>query len=66
MDRHAREQLVHNMSMCKAGISLRELSEKGWKIPDRFVDRRCVGLLAPTSTGICNCMTCGHNHSWSY
>lgn len=43
--RYAREQNAHNMDLVKPGMTLREASEKAWKIPDRFLDRR-YGIMA--------------------
>ena len=40
----AYEQIQHNKSILKAGMSFREVAEKAWKIPDEFVDHR-YGVL---------------------
>ena len=45
LHKYAKEQMEYNMSICKAGMSFRELSEKCWKIPNRFSPLR-YGLLA--------------------
>ncbi len=39
------EQLDHNMSLIKAGVSLREIAEKAWPIPDEYLNNRysCIG-----------------------
>ena len=41
----AHEQLHHNMSMIKPGMTFRELAERAWKIPDRFLYNRYVMLV---------------------
>ena len=45
LHKYAREQLEYNMSICKVGMSFRELSEKCWKIPEKCLPLR-YGLLA--------------------
>jgi len=44
LHKYAKEQLAHNMDLCKPGITFREIAEKCWKIPERFLKRR-YGLL---------------------
>ncbi len=41
----AREQIEHNCRLLKAGTSFRELSERAWKIPDRFASSRYSSLI---------------------
>ncbi|MBM3545616.1 MAG: aminopeptidase P family protein [Alphaproteobacteria bacterium] len=36
----AREQIDHNLSILKAGMSFREFNEKSWKIPEKYLSRR--------------------------
>lgn len=45
LHKYAKEQLQYNMQLCKPGMSFRELSEKCWKIPEKFLPFR-YGLLA--------------------
>ena len=48
----AYNQIHHNMSLLKAGVSFREFSEKAWKMPKRYSDLDC-GVLTH-GTGMCN------------
>ncbi len=41
----AYEQLKHNIDMLKPGMSLREVSEKAWPIPDKYHARRYTCLM---------------------
>jgi Xaa-Pro aminopeptidase len=41
----AREQIAHNCSILKAGATLREVSERAWKIPDEFASNRYSSLI---------------------
>jgi len=43
--RIAHEQIEHNLALLKPGVSLREISERAWKIPDEFRENRysCIG-----------------------
>ena len=41
----AYEQIQHNIEIIKAGISYREISEKAWKIPVRYLDRRYTSVM---------------------
>lgn len=43
--RMAYEQVHHNMSILKPGMSYREIAENAWKIPDRFIDRRYPSVI---------------------
>lgn len=38
--KHAVEEITHNMALIKPGMGFREISEKAWPIPDRFVGNR--------------------------
>ncbi len=38
--KHAVEEIAHNMALIKPGMSFKEISDKAWKIPDRFVANR--------------------------
>ncbi|MBL4825502.1 MAG: aminopeptidase P family protein [SAR324 cluster bacterium] len=42
---NAFEQIVHNISVLKAGMSFREVSEKCWPIPDEFLSHRYSTLI---------------------
>ncbi len=39
------EQVQHNISIIKPGLSFREIAERAWKIPDRFVDQRYTSVM---------------------
>lgn len=39
------EQIEHNISILKAGMSFREVSEKCWPIPDEFLSHRYSSLI---------------------
>ena len=41
----AYEQIQHNLTLMKDGISFQEVTEKAWKIPDEFINNRygCIG-----------------------
>ncbi|MDP6332438.1 MAG: Xaa-Pro peptidase family protein [SAR324 cluster bacterium] len=41
----AYEQIEHNISVLKAGITFREVSEKSWSIPDEFLSNRYSSLI---------------------
>ena len=41
----AREQIEHNCSILKAGVTFREVSERAWKIPDEFSTNRYSSLI---------------------
>ncbi|MDP6887182.1 MAG: Xaa-Pro peptidase family protein, partial [SAR324 cluster bacterium] len=41
----AYEQIEHNISVLKAGMSFREVSEKCWSIPDEFLSHRYSSLI---------------------
>ncbi|MEQ8604440.1 MAG: Xaa-Pro peptidase family protein [Marivibrio sp.] len=39
------EQIQHNLSILKPGMTYREVAERAWKIPDRFYDRRYPSII---------------------
>lgn len=39
------EQIEHNKSILKAGMTFREVVEKAWKIPDEFINHKYVVLM---------------------
>jgi len=39
------EQVQHNISILKPGMSYREIAERAWKIPERFLDRRYPSII---------------------
>ena len=39
------EQIQHNISIIKPGLTFREISERAWKIPDKFRDRRYTSVM---------------------
>ena len=39
------EQVQHNISILKPGMSFREIAERAWKIPERFLDRRYPSII---------------------
>lgn len=41
----AYEQIQHNASILKPGLSYREVAEKAWKIPEAFVERRYTSVM---------------------
>jgi Xaa-Pro aminopeptidase len=41
----AYEQIEHNISVLKTGMTFREVSEKCWKIPDEFLANRYTTLI---------------------
>ncbi|MGM0783569.1 MAG: M24 family metallopeptidase [Pseudomonadota bacterium] len=43
--RMAYDQVHHNMAILKPGMSYREVAEKAWKIPERFLDRRYPSII---------------------
>jgi len=38
--RLAYEQIQHNVALVRPGVGFREMSERGWRIPERYEDRR--------------------------
>ena len=43
--RMAYDQVQHNIAMVKPGMEFREIAEKAWKIPDRFVEQRYTSVM---------------------
>ncbi|GBQ26205.1 aminopeptidase P family protein [Gluconacetobacter azotocaptans] len=43
--RMAYEQVQHNIELIKPGMAFREIAEKAWKIPDRFVEQRYTSVM---------------------
>jgi Xaa-Pro aminopeptidase len=43
--RMAYDQVHHNMGILKPGMSYREIADKAWKIPERFLDRRYPSII---------------------
>ena len=41
----AYEQIQHNIGIIKPGVSYREVAERAWRIPDRFVERRYTSVM---------------------
>jgi Xaa-Pro aminopeptidase len=50
--RAAREQIDHNLSVIKPGISFAEFNERSWKIPEKYIPYRYS--LALHGTGLCD------------
>ncbi len=48
----AREQIEHNLSVLKPGLSFSEFNEKSWRIPDKYLPYRYT--LALHGTGMCD------------
>ena len=43
--RMAYDQVHHNMAILAPGIGYRELAERAWRIPERFLDRRYPSII---------------------
>lgn len=43
--RMAHEQVQHNIGILRPGISYRQIAERAWKIPERFLDRRYPSII---------------------
>lgn len=43
--RMAYDQVQYNIDMVKPGMAFREVAEKAWKIPERFVDQRYTSVM---------------------
>lgn len=41
----AYEQVQHNISILEPGMTLRDVSQQAWKIPERFVERRYTSVM---------------------
>jgi Xaa-Pro aminopeptidase len=39
------DQVQHNLGVIAPGVSFREVAEKAWKIPERFVDQRYTSIM---------------------
>ena len=39
------DQVQHNIGIIAPGMSFREIAEKAWKIPERFVDQRYTSVM---------------------
>ena len=48
----AHEQVHHNMALLRPGLTMRELAEKSWRIPDRYEPFECVAVIH--GIGLCN------------
>jgi len=43
--RMSHDQVQHNLSIIRPGLSFREVAEKAWKIPEKFVDQRYTSVM---------------------
>lgn len=43
--RMAYDQVQHNIAIIKPGLSFREVADKAWKIPERFVEQRYTSVM---------------------
>ena len=43
--RMAYDQVQHNIAIIKPGMAFREIADKAWKIPERFVDQRYTSVM---------------------
>ncbi len=43
--RMAHDQIRHNIGIVRPGMAFREVAEKAWKIPDRFVEQRYTSVM---------------------
>lgn len=41
----AYDQVHHNMDLIKPGVSFREIAEKAWQIPNKYVERRYPSII---------------------
>jgi Xaa-Pro aminopeptidase len=41
----AHEQIQHNIALIEPGLTYREVAERAWKIPDRFLERRYTSVM---------------------
>ena len=39
------DQVQHNIAIIAPGMSFREIAEKAWKIPERFIDQRYTSVM---------------------
>jgi Xaa-Pro aminopeptidase len=43
--RMAHDQVQHNIGIVKPGMEFREIAEKAWKIPERFIEQRYTSVM---------------------
>jgi Xaa-Pro aminopeptidase len=43
--RMAYDQIQHNIGIIKPGLTFREIADRAWKIPDRFVEQRYTSVM---------------------
>lgn len=48
----AYEQVHHNMGLLRPGLTMRELAERSWRIPDRYEPLECGAVIH--GIGLCN------------
>ena len=48
----AYEQVHHNLALLRGGLTMRELVERSWRIPDRYEPFECVAVIH--GIGLCN------------
>jgi Xaa-Pro aminopeptidase len=39
------DQVMHNIELVRPGLSFREIADKAWRIPDRFVEQRYTSVM---------------------
>jgi Xaa-Pro aminopeptidase len=39
------DQVMHNIELIRPGMSFREIADRAWRIPDRFVDQRYTSVM---------------------
>jgi Xaa-Pro aminopeptidase len=39
------DQIMHNLELVRPGMSFREIADKAWRIPDRFVEQRYTSVM---------------------
>jgi Xaa-Pro aminopeptidase len=39
------DQVMHNIDLIRPGMSFREIADKAWRIPDRFVEQRYTSVM---------------------
>ena len=39
------DQIMHNIELVRPGMSFREIADKAWRIPDRFVEQRYTSVM---------------------
>ncbi len=61
--KYAHEEIQHNMALLRPGVTFRELSERAWRIPERFVKNRYMVLMH--GIGMCDeYPAIYHRHDW--